>query len=99
MEILDAPMLKQNPAKFQKRLRDVQKRLLLRAMFDRNFLNNPKKVGELVAKTMYSDDDRDINLILIVSIFRCIREKRLTSFCYLFVTRCSVIFWLNSSNL
>jgi hypothetical protein len=66
MEMLDATMMKQNPAKYQDRFNKLQKILLLRAALDPNFLKNPEEIGKVITNTTYADGDRNITDILMV---------------------------------
>lgn len=66
LEILDSQRLKQNPTKYQEKLNNLRRKLLLKAALDPHFLNNPWTVGQMVTDTMYRDDDRDFDALLMV---------------------------------
>ena len=73
MEMLDNSMLKhQSPEKYQQRLKNLPRILLIQAVVDPNFLNNPQKVGEQIAKTMYTDKDRNTSVMLMVCNHSCV---------------------------
>ena len=68
--MLDTSVMNQNNEEYQKRLNNLQKKLLLRAASDSNFLSNPEEVGKMVSKTMYVEDGRNISDVLMV---RCMQ--------------------------
>jgi hypothetical protein len=68
MEMLKASMLKyESPASYEEKLNNLPKILLLRAALDRNFLKNPKDVGEVVANTLYTNNNQNTTAMLMVS--------------------------------
>ncbi len=73
MEMLDNSMLKhQSPEKYQQRLKNLPRILLIQAIVDPNFLNNPQKVGKQIAKTVYTDKDRNTSVVLMVCNHTCV---------------------------
>ena len=70
--MLKASMLKyEGPDKYQEKLNNLPKILLLRAATDKNFLNNPEAVGEEVANTLYTSNNQNISTMLMVGCCTC----------------------------